>query len=858
MTTENQQSQEQRQNSGSQSFATELGRFETPGSAEGELRPHERQLLQTLDALGSKRLLKRRKEGQRLLRENGATYNDFVTTDAPRSREFDPIPLIIDNDQWEKIESGLAQRAELLNLILADIYGSRRLIADGLLPPELIYTHKGFLRPCIDLLPAGDRLLNLYSANLAKGRDGRFWVLEDFAQPPFGSGYALENRIIMTRSFPRLFQDFQVHRLAMYFRALGNRLAQLARNNRSEPRIVVLTPGPESPHYFEHAYLASYMGFPLVQGADLIVRDGCVWLKSVGGLRQVDVILNRLEDELCDPLELRDDSLVGVTGLLEAVRLGNVVTGNAIGCDILKNPALLAFLPVLARHLLGEELLLPSVATWWCGQPREREFVLRNLNQLIIKPIHPMAGISYSLPGELSEAQLNAWRERILADPHLFVGQELSSLATAPAFLTDRIEQRPCVISTYLTAHEQSYVAMPGALTRINENEGRLLVSKSGGYSKDTWVLTREPDKQVNLWREVQPNQYIEPSMGSLPSRAAENLFWVGRYAERSDATARLLRSILMKYREVSEFRDPDDRRSMEHLLRALTQVTSTYPGFVGEGAGQKLADPRAELMSIASDGDRSGSLRSSLRGFAHSAYFVRDILPVDAWRIVDNIQQNWNPRFSISYIGSGRLHDSIDRLLVQLSAFSGLNSDNMARETDWLFMKIGRSLERALNLIELLRATLVPYFKPSMEAQMFETVLATSNSLITYRRRYRSFMQLPTILELLLTDRNYPRALAYQLNQLQRMIAELPHNSVSAPSRDETMIHELFAELSNADPKQLSQLSQNDDCYILLENLLLEQKQRLEKLSEALMQLYFSPTLIPRHLEIFRQDRAS
>ncbi|MBN2791604.1 MAG: circularly permuted type 2 ATP-grasp protein [Desulfuromonadales bacterium] len=836
----------------------ELGQLERLVTSESPLQPYEQQLLETLDRLGSKRLLKRRKEGQRLLRENGATYNDFVMIDTPSSREFDPIPLIIDNNQWQKIETGLAQRAKLLNLILADIYGPQRLIAEGLLPSELIFTHKGFLRPCMGLLPAGERHLNFYSANLAKGRDGRFWVLEDSSQPPFGPGYALENRIIMTRSFPRLFRDFQVHRLAMYFRALRNRLAQLDPNNKPEPRIVVLTPGPENPHYFEHAYFAAYMGFPLVQGADLIVRDGRVWLKSVAGLRQVDVILNRLEDELCDPLELRDDSLVGITGLLEAIRLGNVATGNAVGCNIIKNPALLAFLPVLSRHLLGEDLLLPSVATWWCGQPREREFVLQNLNRLIIKPIHPLAGVTDSLPGELDAAQQDLWRERILANPHLYVGQELSSLATVPAFLTDRIEQRPCFISTYLTAHEQSYVAMPGALTRINENESRLLVSKSGGYSKDTWVLTDEPGKQVNLWREVLPNQYIEASMGPLPSRAAENLFWVGRYTERSDATARLLRSILVKYREVSEFRDPDDRHNLEHLLRALTHVTSTHPGFVGADAEPKLADPRAELMSLASDGNRPGSLRASLRGFAHSAYFVRDILPVDAWRIVDNIQRNWNPRFSISYIGSGRLHDSIDKLLVQLSAFSGLNTDNMARETDWLFMKIGRSLERGLNLIALLRATLVPYFRPSMEAQMFETVLATSNSLITYRRRYRSFMQLPTILELLLTDRNYPRALAYQLNQLQRMIGELPQNTVPSPARDEIRIHEQCVKLSAADPKELAQLSKNKNCYLLLENLLKDQQERLEKLSEVLMQLYFSPTLVPRHLEIVRQDRAS
>ena len=848
-----------RKNSGSQSYATELGRFNDLAAAAETLRPHEQALMRTLDKLGAKRLEKRRKEAQRLLRENGATHNVYDPVAPPRDWQFDPIPLVIGSEEWTQIEAGLIQRAELLNLILADIYGPRKLIEKGLLPPELVYTHKGFLWPCVGLLPPGERQLNLYSANLARAKDGRYWVLEDHPQPPFGSGYALENRIVMTRSFPRLFQGFQVHRLAMYFRALKNRLALLARHNQAEPHIVILTPGPEHARYFEHAYLASYLGYTLAQGGDLIVRDGCVWLKSVGGLRQVDVILHRLEDELCDSLELRGDSLFGVPGLLEAVRCGNVVTANTIGSGVLNNPALLAFLPGISRHLLGEELLLPSVATWWCGQPREREFVLQNLHNLMIQPIYPMTGLPEMVPGQLSDSNLSAWRDRILANPHLFVGQELANLTTVPTFMSDKIEQRPCILNTYVTAHEQSYVAMSGGLSRINENNDSLLISQDGGFSKDTWVLTQEPAKQVNLWRQAQPDQLIPPILGSLPSRAAENLFWAGRYAERAEATARLLRSILAKLREYNEFRDPDDQRSLEHLLQALTHVTSTYPGFVGEGAAKRLADPRTELMSLASDIERPGSLRSLLRNFGYSAYIIRDMLPADAWRIVDNIQQNWNPKFSISFIGSGRLQDSINHLLLQLSAFNGLNNDNMARETDWQLLKIGRSLERALNIIALLRATLVPYFKPSTEAQMFETVLETNNSLITYRRRYRSFMQLPTILELLLADENYPRALAYQLHQLKRMVAELPQDPLSdQTSSDAKLINEVLAELSSTDSKQLTQLSRNDDCYPLLDELLTLQKERIEKISEALMHLYFSPTLVPQRLDGLGPGRES
>jgi uncharacterized circularly permuted ATP-grasp superfamily protein/uncharacterized alpha-E superfamily protein len=835
----------------SQSYATELGHYNEICTIAGELPPHWQTLMQTLEKLGDKRLRRRRRDAQRLLRENGATHNDFDPVDTQRSWQFDPVPLILGSEEWGHIEAGLVQRAELLNLVLADIYGQRKLIEAGLLPPQLIYTHRGFLRPCVGMLPSDARYLNVYSANLARANDGRFWVVEDRTQPPFGAGYALENRIVMARSFPRLFQDFQVHRLAMYFRALRQSLSQLARHNKAEPRIVVLTPGPEHHNFFEHAYFASYLGYPLVQGGDLVVRDSCVWLKSVGGLRQVDVILRRLDDELCDPLELRGDSAFGVPGLLEAIRRGNVATANSIGSSVLENPALQAFLPGLCRYFLGEELLLPSVATWWCGQPRERDFVLANLDKLVIKPIYSMPGLPEMIPGQLSRQQLSVRRERILANPHLFVGQELASISTIPSFVTDKIEPRHSILSTFLTAQDRTYVVMPGGLTRISANQSSLLYPKQGErFSKDTWVLTREPDKQVNLWVHAQPDQLIKPLLGPLPSRAAENLFWAGRYAERTEATSRLLGSILTKLRDAHEFRDPDDRRSLNQLLLAVTHVTSTYPGFVAEGSAEKLADPRAELLSLATDGGRPGTLRSSLRRLGQSAYAVRDMLPGDAWRVVDNMQQNWNPKVSINQIGSGRLHDSVNQLILQLSAFSGLTHENMSRETAWLVLNIGRRLERALNLIELLRATLVPCYEPSTEAQMMETVLATSNSLIVYRRRYRSFMQLSTILELLLMDGNYPRALAYQLNQLQVHIGDLPRELPNErPHKDEQLISAAVTELLSTDHKQLTLLSSSDRSYPLLDKLLDSQQNRLELLLEAFTELYFSPVQVPQQM---------
>lgn len=851
--------QENRRNPGAQSFVTELG-IHGRAAAAGSAPTVEQQLMQAVERFGPKRLAKRRKIADKMLRANGATHNVFDSPEQPRAWQFDPIPLVISAEEWAPVEAGLKQRALLLNLVLADIYGQRKLFSQGLLPPDLVYAHKGFLWPCSDHIVDQKQPLSVYSANLARGRDGRFWVLKDRTSPSFGSGYALENRLVMSHSFSGLFKDFQVHRLAMYFHSLHKNLTRLARHNQADPRIVLLTPGPHHEAYFEHAYLASYLGYPLVQGADLVVRDDCVWLKSVGGLRQVDVILRRVDDALCDPLELRGDSLEGIPGLLEAIRSGNVATANPLGSSAIENPGLMAFLPGLSRAMLGEELLLPSIATWWCGQPRECEFVLQNLARLAIKSIHPMAEDGSLCPSQMDAEQLKILRAKIIERPHLYVGQEVDSFATVPSFLSDRIEPCYSVLTTYVTAEDDSYVVMPGGLTRISPVASELPLSQQEACcSKDTWVLTAEPDKQVNLWKKALPEQKIIPQLGSLPSRSAENLFWSARYAERTEAGARLMRSILIKLRELNEFRDADDQLSLKYLLQSLTKVTASYPGFVGDQAEKKLLDPRGELLSLASDANREGSLQASLRSFGRATYAIRDLLPGDAWLVVDSMQQNWNPKLAVSQIGTGKLLDSIDQLILQLSAFSGLTHENMSRELAWNLLNVGRRLERGLNLIELLRVTLVPRHTGTLAEQIMELVLGTSNSLIVFRRRYRSFMQLSNILELLLMDEDYPRSLAYQLRLLQVHISALARERGNdQPAKDKELIGEMLTSLHAANSTQLAQLSNVEGNYPLLQKLLDTQHECLEKLSGILMQLYFSPAQVQHQVGGVVQERAS
>ncbi|BCR07017.1 hypothetical protein DESUT3_40860 [Desulfuromonas versatilis] len=844
---------------GDQFYATRLGTYDEMHAARGQLLPHWEQLLRGIEALGSKGLERRRQEAQRLLRENGVTYNVFDESQGiSRPWQLDPVPLLISSDEWTEIEAGLNQRAQLLNLVLADLYGPQQLIKSGLLPMELVYGHPGFQRAGVGMLSPEQRNLIVYAANLARGPDGRMWVLEDSTQAPSGAGYALENRTVMTRILPSLFRDCQVHRLAAFFQELRAGLARIAPHHKDDPRVVVLTPGPLNETYFEHAYLAAYLGYPLAQGDDLTVRDGRVWLKSLEGLQQVDVILRRVNDSYCDPLELRTDSLLGIPGLVEAARRGHVAIANPIGSSILENPGLLPFLPAIARYFFGQDLRLPSVATWWCGQPRERDFVLENIDKLVIKMIHRTAGRYAVFGARLDQAGRALWRERILAKPHMYVGQERVTFSTAPTLVDGGIEPRHAILRSFLVAGEQGYHVMPGGLTRIALQKGTLAVSgRAGGVSKDTWVLAAEPEPQVDPGQLTEGASSFEPLTGPLPSRSADNLFWVGRYAERAESTARLLRTVLARLDASLEYEDPNDAVCLGHLLRGLTHVTSSYPGFVGKEAEAKLKNPLPELQSLLFNAQRAGSLPATLHSFGRAAYTARDLWSTDAWHVVDDIQQEWKQAVATLQADSnGLLQDCLDQLIMKLVAFSGLTTESMAHDPGWLLLDIGRRLERSLQSIALLRATLVPQQRGAVASKILEAVLATTESLMTFRRRYRSYAQTPRVLELLLLDEKHPRALSYQLRKLHYHINRLPREKGrSQIGRDQRLILEAYTRVRLAEPARLAPADDPTGIYSELDQLLSAVSELLCDLSNALTQTYFSHAQGPHLLAPVRLE---
>ena len=829
---------------GRQYYETQLGNHDEMYAAENKALPDWQRLMSTLEAMGSENLELRRREAQRLLRENGVTYNVYGDEqNLTRPWKLDPVPLLISSDEWAVIEAGLKQRAELLDLILKDIYGKQTLLKKGLLPAELIFGHEGFLHPCVGTLQHQKRLLTLYSANLARGPNGRMWVLDDRTQAPSGSGYALENRTVMRRVFPDIFRETHVLRLSGFFKSLRKGLVEIAPHGKEDPRIVILTPGPLNETYFEHAYLASQLGFTLVQGADLTVRDGKVWLKSLAGLQAVDVILRRVDDSFCDPLELRSSSQLGVAGLLEAVRRGNVAIANPLGSSVLENPGLLAFLPQLSRYFLNQDLKLASVATWWCGQRRERDFVLQNLDRLVIKPINRSLGNHAVFGGLLSHQEKEQLRSQIIAKPYSFIGQEQASFFTLPAFIDHHIEPRNAVLRNFVVASDNDYVVMPGGLTRVARQKDNFIVSnQAGGISKDTWVLATEPDKPVSLWLQPRRNQSIDAIIEPLTSRSADNLFWVGRHLERIEATTRLLRTILSKQRESLEFKDPLDNECLKVFLRALTLVTVTYPGFIKDGT-QRLNAPNEELLSLIKDSHRKGSLSASILAFVQAAFSSRDLWSQDTWRNVDNIQRRWQQRIIHNQdLTLEQLPKALDDLITGLVAFSGLISESMTREAAWLMLDSGRRLERALTLIALLRSTVALRHQITLQNQILEAVLVTTDSLTIYQHRYRSFIQLPMVLALLLLDESHPRSIAFQLHQLSNHVTELPRTTgKSQLSEQARLLLKAYTDLRLCNITELSQLNENDGIYTALDQLLTNTTNLLWRFADVLAEAYFS-----------------
>ncbi|TVQ88473.1 MAG: hypothetical protein EA400_09180 [Chromatiaceae bacterium] len=841
------------------------GHFDEMRGTDGALRPHWRYLLDALRKLGPNGIDVRWQEARRLIRDNGVTYNVYGDPRGiSRPWELDPLPLLLRGEEWAELERGLIQRAELLNAILLDLYGARSLISKGLLPAELVDGHPDYLLPCHGTTVAAERPLVFYSADLTRDPSGHWRIIGDRTQSPSGAGYALENRVVLSRVIPSLFRDSHVHRLAGFFRSVRRAMIRLAPRHEDHARVALLTPGPSNEAYFEHAYLATYLGYTLVRGGDLSVRDGALWLRTLGRLERIDALLRRVDDSWCDPLELRENSLLGVPGLLQSVRAGNLTVANALGSGVLEHPGLMVFLPRLCEHLLREELQLPHLRTWWCGTRADRDFVIGNLEGLVIKRAGSPAGQRCQFGRKLSSAERERLVAAIRAEPYRYVAQEEVTPSTAPAYIDGIIEPRPFVLRSFMVAEEEGYTVMPGGLSRVALGADTPMVSNQlGGLGKDTWVLATEPERQETL---LVASDRAAPAVvkeSEVSSRVADNLFWIGRYAERAEGLVRLLRVGIIQLSERNTFADTTASDCcLPLLLAALTHQSQTYPGFVGDGSAALLLDPTPELLGLVSDIERIGGLPQTLQALDHAAWSVRERLSADTWRIINDIEHHLQVLTRSPPQALANALDVLDPLITSLVAFSALTNENMTHNEGWHFLEAGRRLERGINTATLLRSTLVTVAPEQGEGMIVEAVLGVTDSLITYRRRYQAGTRVGALLDLVLQDETNPRALAYQIAQLARLIDEMPRDGMT-PRRTpaQKLSLRLLADLRLAEIHQLAQAGPDGKRRETLAELLTSIEGDMSDLSDALTAQYFrheeQPHNLIEHRQTIRNRRA-
>ncbi|MEY4395787.1 MAG: hypothetical protein RL595_3036 [Planctomycetota bacterium] len=812
--------------------------------ADGQIRPHWRDFTHGLDELGPEEFQNRWMESRQIIRENGITYNVYGDPRGlDRPWQLDPIPFIISPEEYEYLGKGLTQRACLLEAILADIYGPQLLLKNGWLPPEIVFANPGFLRPCHGISLSGRRHLHLTAFDVGRGADGNLWILGDRTQAPSGAGYALENRIVLSRMLPELFRQCKVERLAMFFRNLRDTVRALAPNNRDNPRTVLLSPGPYNETYFEHAYLARYLGFTLAEGGDLTVRDQHLYLKLLDGLVPVDVVWRRLDDDFCDPLELRPDSFLGIPGLVQAVRAGNVVVANPLGSGWAESPALIPYLPGLCQHLLGEPLRIPSVASYWCGDAPSLQHVLAKFDTMVIKGAFPTMRLEPVFPARLSSVDRQKLMDRVMANPHRFVGQEILNLSTTPTMTEKGLEPRHVLCRMYLGAHGTSFEMMPGGLTRITPSPETMVVSlQSGGGSKDTWVLSKGP---VNEFTMLKPNaraMELSRAGNDIPSRAADNLFWLGRYVERAEGMVRLLRGVLVRLTEKSGLADVPE---LPTLLRAITHLTQTFPGFLGEGSESRLINPTAELMELVFQPDYVNGFAFLIRSIQRTASSVRDRISMDMWRILSHLPPekpaNTKGRTSLS-----ELLDMLNHRVITLAGFGGITMESMTRGHGWRFLDMGRKIEGAFHMVKLVKSTLAQ--SVAGEVPLLESLLEIADCSMTYRRRYLGGVQMAPVLDLLLVDENNPRSLGFQLLALHDAIKRLPVDpNASGRSPEHSLVLAMLAQVQLADVENLAYVDAGGQRPCLKEFLDQIEKD-IPSLSEAISHHYLS------HLQTSRQ----
>ncbi|MEO8529855.1 MAG: circularly permuted type 2 ATP-grasp protein [Deltaproteobacteria bacterium] len=744
---------------------------------DGSLRPVWQPLINLLSAQSPESLARRFAAGDAYLHDAGVHFRQHTDAGSTeRNWPLSHIPVVIGAAEWRELSEGIVQRAELLERVMADLYGHASLITGGILPPELVAQNPEWLRPIVGARPRSGHFLHFLAFEIGRSPDGTWFVLGDRTQAPSGAGFALENRVATSRVFFDHYPRANVERLAGFFRSFRDELNDLREDGAG--RVAILTPGPDTATYFEHAYIARYLGFMLLQSEDLRVEEGKLTVRTVAGPEPISVLWRRLDARFADQLELDEHSTLGTPGMVTALRNGAVTMANCLGSGILEARALLAFMPRISEVLLGEELKLPNVATWWCGQSKERAYVRANIERMMIGPAHSThlpfeVDRSTVLGGNFRDSAMPSIKDWLEADGHNLVGQEAVRLSTTPAMIDGKLVPRPMTLRVFAARTAEGWVVMPGGYARIGRTEDpTALAMQNGGSVADVWVVSDAPVVTDTL-TDQPTGPFVRRMPGILPSRAADNLFWLGRYVERSEELTRKLRAYHLRLAESNIRAQP--------LVAKLAKFLDRF----GTDAKQPL--PRSLLNLLDSGESCAGK--------------VRDRFSTDGWLALSDVARTAHNMATRVQPGTDAAA-AMSVILRKLAGFSGLVHDNMFRFTGWRFITIGRALERADGMA----AVLAEFADVKAPVGGFDLAVEVGDSVMTHRRRYAVETTRNTVIDLMVLDPGNPRSIMFQIDVIVEQEKMMPARDESVVLSDVAKaLLRLQTELKTAEPDEIT-----------------------------------------------------
>lgn len=824
--------------------------FRYAGAAEGydEMRdPHGQPraawqgLVQHFNRLGHEELQRRTEEAQLQIENNGVTFNPYdLAEDATRPWALDPIPLVIPEAEWDPLAAGLEQRAILMDLVLRDLLGPQWLLKEKWLPPDFLYGHPGFHPSYMELADSDQRQLHLYATDLARDAMGQWTVVGDRSRAPFGLGYVLENRLSTTRMLPDIFRESRVRRLSRFFTNLKDSLVRLAPDSKDNPLIVLWTKGPKSRSYFEDAYLARYLGFTLVQGDDLAVRQDRVMLKTLGGLLPVDVIFRRLDDDLCDPVELDSRSVEGVSNLLNVMRKQKVAVANGLGSRLIESPMLQPFLPAISQRLLGEPLRLKMIESWWCGQPEMMKWIRQEWESLVFREAYRMGNQPSWIPATMSRKKKDEFLAKLEQHPERFVAQRPIQRSTTPIWNGQQVESWPLAFRSFAVAHEQGYSLLDGGLARVAPDGSVLGDSPtSGEKSQDVWITSQ----QSQAWKSLLPSKQsairLKRGGSELPSRVADSLFWLGRNSERAEFSLRMMRLTL----ELVE-NDRSDRLEQSNLLRALAEMGQIPPDLIVPGIKETLPRVEENLPRYLLSDEMPLGYRASLNQVQRLGASVRDRISLDAWRVLNLLEQLAIRETRWGHHSLQRTLAVVDQMMTQWLAFAGLAAESSTRTLGWSFLDLGRRMERVWQTARFLRVMLRAPTSPAS----LDIALEALDSLMTYRSRYLATLHPVAVCDLLVTDQTNPRSIAYQTNQIKDHVNQLPHDEKQVGlNHVQKLANGLQHRLEMSDPVELMKSDEGNQRG-KLEELLDQIERQIPRLSDLVSSQFLIHAGLQRH----------